>query len=51
MFTIGKARSVLYTIARYLGDLSAVLRGRILQRIERRLAGRLAGRLIGKLFR
>ena len=49
--TISGLRSILYTTARLLGDLNAILRGRILQRIGRRLGGRLSGRLLGKLFR
>jgi len=49
--TIGRLRSWLYTTARLLGDLNAILRGRVMQRLERRAVGKLSGRLIGKLFR
>ncbi len=49
--TIGKTRSLLYLVARLLGDLNAVRRGRIGQRIARRLAGKLSGRLLGRFFR
>jgi len=49
--TISKLRSILYASARSLGDIDAVLKGRILQRIFRRLAGRWSARLMGKLFR
>ena len=49
--TIGRLRSLLYATARFLGDLNAVLRGRIMQRLGRRAVGKLSGRLIGKLFR
>lgn len=44
-------RSLLYRLARFLGDVSAVRRGRVVQRPERRAAGRVLGRLLGKLFR
>ena len=49
--TIGKLRGFLYWLARLLGDINAVRRGRIGQRIGRRLAGKVTGRLLGKLFR
>ena len=49
--SIGKFRGWLYFLAKILGDLNAVLRGRIGQRIVRRLAGKVTGRLMGKLFR
>ncbi len=48
---INKTRSWLYGTARFLGDVNAVLRGKIGQRIVRRLAGKLTGRLLGKLNR
>ena len=38
--TIGKLRGFLYWLARLLGDINAVRRGRIGQRIGRRLAGK-----------
>lgn len=49
--TLGSLRSLLYLIARLLGDVQAVRRGRVGQRIARRVAGRLTGRLLGRLFR
>ena len=49
--SINKVRSVLYAMARLLGDLNAVQKGRVGQRVERRFVGRLLGRLLGKLFR
>jgi hypothetical protein len=48
---ISKLRSLLYASARSLGDVDAVLKGRIVQRILRRLAGKWSARLMGKLFR
>jgi len=44
-------RSLLYFLARLLGDISAVRKGRVGKRIGRRIAGRVTGRLLGKLFR
>ena len=44
-------RSLLYLVARLLGDMNAVRRGRIGQRIVRRLAGRATGRALRRLLR
>jgi hypothetical protein len=44
-------RSFLYWLARLLGDINAIQRGRLGPRIGRRIAGRLTGRMLGKLFR
>ena len=41
ILTLSKFRSLLYSLARLLGDLQAVRKGRVGQRIKRRLAGRL----------
>ncbi len=49
--SINSVRSVLYLLARLLGDINAVQKGKIGTRIGRRLAGKLTGRLLGKLFR
>ncbi len=49
--TIGKIRSLLYGTARILGDVSAVQRGKVKERIARRLAGKITGRLLGKILR
>lgn len=49
--SINKVRNILYTIARILGDINAVQKGKIGQRIARRGAGRITGSLLGKLFR
>jgi len=37
-------RSILYFLARILGDLSAISKGRVGRRIGRRIAGRLTGK-------
>ena len=44
-------RSLLYWLARLLGDVNAVRRGRIGQRIARRVAGKAAGRAMRKTLR
>lgn len=44
-------RSFLYALARLLGDINAVKRGRVGRRIGRRVAGKVTGRALGKLFR
>jgi hypothetical protein len=43
-------RSLLYAIARLLGDAQAVRRGTVHKRIARRVAGRATGRLLRKLL-
>lgn len=49
--SIAGVRSLLYTVARLLGDVQAVRRGRVGRRIGRRLAGRATARWLGRLFR
>ena len=46
-----RIRSLLYWLARLLGDVNAVRRGRIKQRIVRRVAGKAAGRALRKTLR
>lgn len=49
--SITKTRGLLYLIARLLGDLNAVQKGKVSKRIGRRAAGKLTGRGLGRLFR
>ena len=49
--SINKVRGLLYALARLLGDVNAIVKGKVGTRIGRRLAGKLTGRLLGKLFR
>ena len=49
--SINKVRSMLYRLARLLGDVSAIEKGRVPRRILRRVAGKVTGRLLGKLFK
>lgn len=44
-------RTLLYIIAKLLGDINAVNKGRVAKRVQRRVAGKLTGRLFGKLFK
>lgn len=43
-------RSTLYLIARLLGDVNAVKKGRITRRVGRRVAGKATGRALGRIF-
>lgn len=44
-------RSFLYALARLLGDISAVKKGRVSRRIGRRVAGKYTGKAFRKLFK
>jgi hypothetical protein len=44
-------RGFLYWLARLLGDVNAVKRGKMARRIGRRAAGKVTGRLLGKWFK
>ena len=44
-------RSALYTIARLMGDVNAVKKGKVGQRVARRTAGKATGRTLRKLFK
>jgi len=48
---MNKVRSVLFALAKLLGDVNAIQKGKIATRIGRRLAGKITGRLLGRLFR
>lgn len=43
--TIGKLRSILYAAAKYLGDINAIKRGTVKQRVRNRIIGKFTGRL------
>ena len=49
--SINKNRSFLYKLARILGDVNAVQKGRVGRRVGRRIAGRTTGRSLGRLFK
>jgi len=48
---ISSFRSLLYTTAKLLGDVNAVRKGKVGERICRRAAGKVTGKLLGKLFK
>lgn len=48
---LNRVRGLLYVMARLLGDVNAVKRGRVGRRVGRRLVGRAAGRGLGRFFR
>jgi hypothetical protein len=47
---INDTRSFLYLFAQLLGDINAISRGHILQRIGRRGAGKISGGGMGRIF-
>ena len=49
--SLSSFRSLLYRLARLLGDVNALEKDKAPQRVERRIAGRFMGRILGKLFR
>lgn len=49
--TINKIRNVLYAAARIPGDVNAVKKGKIGERIFRRLAGKVSSRIINKIVK
>ncbi len=44
-------RSSLYKVARIMGDVNAVKKGKVEKRVVRRAAGKVTGRSLGKLFK
>lgn len=48
--TARQVRSLLYLVARIMGDVNAVQRGKVGRRILRRLAGKVTGRAMGRVF-
>ena len=44
-------RGFLYTLAKLMGDINAVQKGKVGRRIARRIAGKVTGRALGRLFR
>lgn len=49
--SINQTRGLMYKLARLLGDVQAVRRGRVGRRVGRRAAGRATGKGLGRLFR
>ena len=44
-------RGLLYTIARLMGDVNAVKKGKVSRRVGRRVAGKTTGKAMRKLFK
>ena len=49
--TINQFRKILYGIAKFLGDVNAIQKGKIGKRIGRRIVGKMTGKLLRKLFK
>jgi len=49
--SINGIRSLLYKISRFLGDVNAIQKGKIAERIARRATGRLTGNWLNRIFR
>jgi len=49
--SINKTRGLLYWLARMLGDVNAVQKGKVGRRVARRLTGKATGRALRKLFK
>ena len=49
--SIGKTRGFLYKIARIMGDVNSVKKGKVGKRVARRAVGKVTGRGLGKLFK
>lgn len=49
--SINKVRESLYRLARLLGDVNAIQKGKVGRRIGRRIAGKITGRGLRRLFR
>ncbi len=44
-------RSLLYALAKLLGDANAIKKGKVARRVGRRVAGKVTGKLFRKLFK
>jgi hypothetical protein len=49
--SINKTRGILYSLAKLLGDLSAIFKGKPGKRITRRATGKATGKIFRKLFK
>ena len=49
--SISRTRGFLYRLARLLGDVNAVKKGKVGRRIGRRVAGKVTGRGLRRLFK
>lgn len=49
--SINKVRSALYTLAKLLGDVNAVVKRKVGRRVVRRVVGKATGRIFRKFLR
>jgi len=49
--SINTIRHVLYAVAKYLGDVNAVEKHKVIRCVGYRIVGKITGRLLGRLFR
>lgn len=49
--SINRTRGLMYKLAKLLGDIQAVRKGKVARRVGRRAAGKATGRGLGKLFK
>ena len=49
--SINKVRSILYALAKLLGDVNAVVKGKVKQCVARRVVGKVTGRVFSKWFK
>lgn len=49
--SIYKTRGFLYFLAKILGDVNAVKKGKVGKRVAKRVAGKATGKVLGKLFK
>jgi len=42
-------RSLLYFIAKLMGDFNAIRKGRVKQRVKRRISGKIASKILRKI--
>ena len=49
--SINKTRGFLYSLAKLLGDVNAVHKGKVGRRVARRVAGKATGRTFKKIFK
>lgn len=51
IISINKVRAVLYILTKLLGDVNAVAKGKVSQRVVRRAVGKVTSRVFSKWFR
>lgn len=49
--SINKTRGLLYRLAKLLGDISAISKGKPGKRIARRITGKQTGKILKRIFR